>query len=49
MSILNCAVNGFVEMEFCRQCKGKAIPFHAWRGLEGSKRLRLLDLKKIGT
>jgi len=29
--------------------KGKAIPLQAWRGPEGSRRLRLPDLKTIGT
>ena len=29
--------------------KGKAIPLQAWRGSEGSRRLRLPDFKKIGT
>jgi hypothetical protein len=28
---------------------GKAIPLQAWTGPEGSRRLRLPDLKKIGT
>jgi len=28
---------------------GKAIPFHVWTGPEGSRRLRLLDFKNIGT
>jgi len=29
--------------------KGKAIPLQAWAGPEGSRRLRLPDLKTIGT
>jgi hypothetical protein len=29
--------------------KGKAIPLQAWRGPEGSRRLRLPDFKTIGT
>jgi hypothetical protein len=29
--------------------KGKAIPFQAWAGLEGSRRLRFPDFKTIGT
>jgi hypothetical protein len=29
--------------------KGKAIPLQAWTGPEGSRRLRLPDLKTIGT
>jgi len=29
--------------------KGKAIPLQVWTGPEGSRRLRLPDLKKIGT
>jgi hypothetical protein len=29
--------------------KGKAIPLEAWTGPEGSRRLRLPDLKTIGT
>jgi hypothetical protein len=28
--------------------KGKAIPFQAWAGPEGSRRLRLPDFKTIG-
>jgi hypothetical protein len=31
------------------ECKCKAIPFQAWTGLEGSRRLRLTDIKTIGT
>ena len=29
--------------------RGKAIPLQAWRGLEGSRRLRLPDFKTVGT
>ena len=29
--------------------KGKAIPLQAWRGPEGSRRLRLPDFKTVGT
>jgi len=29
--------------------KGKAIPLQSWAGPEGSRRLRLPDLKTIGT
>jgi hypothetical protein len=29
--------------------KGKAIPLKAWRGPEGSRRLRLQDFKTIST
>jgi hypothetical protein len=29
--------------------EGKAIPLQAWRGREGSRRLKLLDFKTIGT
>jgi hypothetical protein len=29
--------------------KGKAIPLQAWTSPEGSRRLRLPDLKTIGT
>jgi hypothetical protein len=29
--------------------KGKAIPFQAWTGAEGSRRLRLPDFKTIVT
>jgi len=29
--------------------KGKAIPLQAWTGPEGSRRLRVLDFKIIGT
>jgi len=28
---------------------GKAIPLQTWTGPEGSRKLRLPDLKKIGT
>jgi hypothetical protein len=31
------------------KCKSKAIPLEAWRGPEGSRRLRLPDFKTIGT
>jgi len=31
------------------QQKGKAIPFQAWAGPEGSRSLRLPDFKTIGT
>jgi hypothetical protein len=45
------------KMNFCRiiQCSAqhknckKAIPLQAWTGPEGSRRLRLPDLKTIGT
>jgi len=29
--------------------KGKTILLHAWTGPEGSRRLRLLDFRTIGT
>jgi len=29
--------------------KGKALPVQAWTGAEGSRSLRLLDFKAIGT
>jgi hypothetical protein len=32
-----------------KTCKGKAIPLQALTGPEGSKRLRLPDIKTIGT
>jgi hypothetical protein len=35
-------------MVFCKG-KAKAIPLQAWTGLEGSRRLRLPEFKKIGT
>ena len=31
------------------KCKGKAIPLQDWTDTEGSRRLRLPDLKTIGT
>jgi hypothetical protein len=31
------------------ESRGKAIPLQAWTGPEGSRRLRLPDLKTIGT
>jgi hypothetical protein len=30
-------------------CNGKEIPLQAWAGPEGSRRVRLLDFKTIGT
>jgi len=29
--------------------KGKVIPLQAWRGPEGSRRLKLPDFKTVGT
>jgi len=29
------------------ECKSKAIPLLVWTGPEGSRRLRLLDFKKV--
>jgi hypothetical protein len=29
--------------------RGKTIPLQAWTGPEGSRRLRLIDFKTIGT
>jgi hypothetical protein len=29
--------------------KGKTVPFQAWAGPEGSRRLRLPDFKTVGT
>jgi hypothetical protein len=34
---------------FPKVVKGKAIPLQAWTGPEGSRRLRLPDLKTVGT
>jgi hypothetical protein len=34
---------------YCGHVKGKAFPLQAWTGPEGSRRLRLPDLKTIGT
>jgi len=34
---------------FCLYIKGRTIPLQAWTGPEGSKRLRLPDLKTVGT
>jgi hypothetical protein len=31
------------------QGEGKAIPLEAWRGPEGTRRLRLPDCKTVGT
>jgi len=36
---------GFLTLE----CKGKAIQLQSWTGLEGCSRLRLPDLKTVGT
>jgi hypothetical protein len=35
--------------ECIQQLKGKAIPLQAWTGPRGSRRLRLLNFKTIGT
>jgi hypothetical protein len=35
--------------KYTSKSKGKAIPLQAWTGPEDSKRLRLPDLKTIGT
>jgi hypothetical protein len=32
-----------------KSCKSKAIPLQAWTGPEGSRRVRLPDVKTIGT
>jgi len=32
-----------------KQGKGKAIPLQAWRGPEGSRKLRIPDSKTVGT
>ena len=37
------------HVELLDSVKGKAIPLQAWTGPEGSRRLRLPDLKTIGT
>jgi len=44
-------VNGKVHWSLVlrQKVKGKAIPLQAWTGPEGSRRLRLPDLKTIGT
>jgi len=39
-------VHAFVH---CRVSKDKASPLQAWTGPEGSRRLRLPDLKTVGT
>jgi len=41
----------FLSTILCKKGKGKgkAIPLQAWTGPEGSRRLRLPDLKTIGT
>jgi hypothetical protein len=36
-------------IQFCKCVKGKAIPFQAWTGPEGSRKLRLPDFKTVGT
>jgi hypothetical protein len=38
-----------MQTEWNCKKKGKAVPLQAWAGLEGSRILRLPDLKKIGT
>jgi len=38
-----------VEHNKVVKVKGKAIPLQAWAGPKGSRRLRLPDLKTIGT
>jgi len=51
-------LNITVYKNTCKNCyghetlnciNGKAIPLQAWTGPEGSRRLRLPDLKTIGT
>ena len=34
---------------YVRKGKGKATPLQAWTGPEGSRKLRFIDFKKIGT
>ena len=38
-----------IREDLCEMKINKAIPLQAWRGPEGSRRLRLPDLKTIGT
>jgi len=40
--------NSSIMVVVAVKVKGKAIPLQAWRGPEGSRRLRLPDLKTIG-
>jgi hypothetical protein len=37
------------KAEHTEVSEGKAIPLQAWTGPEGSRRLRLPDLKTVGT
>jgi len=39
----------FYRIEWCQYIYVKAIPVQAWTGPEDSRRLRLPDLKTIGT
>jgi len=45
----NSAIKNVVKKTTFKDTKGKAIPLRAWRGPEGSRRLRLPDFKTIGT
>jgi len=38
-----------ITMDLKETPKCTAIPFQAWTGLEGSRRLRLPDFKTVGT
>jgi hypothetical protein len=51
LEINHAPLSSFVELvdRICTPLKGKAIPLQAWTGPEGSRRLRLPDLKTIGT
>jgi hypothetical protein len=37
----------YITLCFIKQGKGKTIPVQAWTGPEGSRRLRLLEFKKV--
>jgi len=48
-SLLVACIRKHVYLGYVVSVKGKAIPLQAWTGPEGSRRLRLLDFKTIGT
>jgi len=41
--------NSLLQNSIFNKSEGKPVPLQSWTGLEGSRRLRLIDFKKIGT
>ena len=46
---VNPSANRIVVIHFSLFSRGKAIPLQAWTGPEGSRRLKLVDFKTVGT